>query len=109
MDNAMDHATPGASPDIAPVHVTLLTQAHCGFCEQAEKTLERLAREYPLALTSVNLASAEGHQLALRHGIIFAPGVLLDDAFFSYGRLSERKLRRALDARLAARVPANDQ
>lgn len=103
MDSLLPDALPGATPDIALIRVTLLTQAHCGFCEQAQETLERLAREYPLTLTSVNLASAEGHQLALKHGIIFAPGVLLDGAFFSYGRLSERKLRRALAARLEAR------
>jgi len=109
MDSAMDHAATDAIPDVTPIHVTLLTQAHCGFCEQAEETLERLAREYSLTLTYVNLASVEGHQLALRHGIIFAPGVLLDDDFFSYGRLSERKLRRALDARLARRVTATGE
>lgn len=81
---------------LMPVHITLLTQERCGFCEQAQATLERLTREYPLALTYIDLASAEGRRLALEHGVLFAPGVLLDGAFFSYGRLSERKLRRAL-------------
>lgn len=109
MDRSTDRSTPDALPDATPIHVTLLTQAQCGFCEQAQETLERLAREYPLTLTNVNLASAEGHQLALRHGIIFAPGVLLDGAFFSYGRVSERKLRRALAARLEARRLASGQ
>lgn len=29
--------------------------------------------------------------------MLFAPGVLLDGTMFSYGRLSERRLRRHLD------------
>jgi thiol-disulfide isomerase/thioredoxin len=105
----MNDSTSGALPEATLLHVTLLTQAQCGFCEQAQETLERLAREVPLTLTYVNLASVEGHQLALRYGVIFAPGVLLDGAFFSYGRLSERKLRRALVARLEARRLASSQ
>jgi hypothetical protein len=32
--------------------------------------------------------------------VLFAPGVLVDGAPFSYGRLSERKLRRTLDKHL---------
>ena len=32
--------------------------------------------------------------------MLFAPGVLVDGRPFSYGRLSERKLRRTLDKRL---------
>jgi hypothetical protein len=31
--------------------------------------------------------------------VLFAPGVLVDGEFFSFGRISERKLRRTLDQR----------
>jgi len=44
----------------------------------------------------VDLASAEGARLGAAAGVLFAPGVLLDGKPFSHGRLSERKLRRAL-------------
>jgi hypothetical protein len=37
-----------------------------------------------------------GRDLGARAGVLFAPGVLLDGRPFGYGRLSERKLRRAL-------------
>ena len=77
--------------------VTLLTQADCAFCEQAKKVLARLAGEYPLTLREVDLSSPEGRMLAQQGGVMFAPGVLVDGDLFSYGRLSERKLRKKLE------------
>ena len=83
----------------APVQITLLTQPSCGMCELAKGILARLADEYPLSVTEVDLRSDEGKRLAAEAGVLFAPGVLVDGQPFSYGRLSERKLRRALDRR----------
>ncbi len=83
-----------------PVEVLLLTQAHCGLCEHAERVLERLAGDYPLEVTVVDLASPEGRALASQGQILFPPGVFLDGEPLSYGRLSERRLRRELDRRL---------
>ena len=89
------------SGESGTIEVLLLTQAHCGFCEQAEALLERLRHEYPLSITHLDLASPEGEALAMRHHVLFAPGILLDGAFFSYGRPSERRLRQELDRRCA--------
>lgn len=83
-----------------PVQITLLTQGDCGFCDQAKQVLNRLAGEYPLQVTEIDLASPEGHRLATHAGVLFAPGVLMDGEPFSFGRLSERKLRRRLDTRV---------
>ena len=44
--------------------------------------------------------SLEGQVLAERSGVLFPPGIFLDGEPFSYGRLSERKLRRELEQRL---------
>jgi thiol-disulfide isomerase/thioredoxin len=82
-----------------PVEVTLLTQDDCAFCDAAKQVLARVASEYPLHVREVDLATAEGQRLATSAGVLFAPGVLLDGEGFSYGRLSERKLRRALAPR----------
>ncbi len=82
--------------------VLLLTQERCALCDHAKRVLERLAAEYPLAVTTLELASPEGRALAGRGGVLFPPGVFLDGEAFSYGRLSERKLRRELDRRLHA-------
>ena len=80
--------------------ILILTQEHCGFCEQAQDILERLSREYWLSVSTLDMASPEGQQLAFLGGLLFPPGILIDGEPFSYGRLSERKLRRELDKRL---------
>jgi glutaredoxin len=77
--------------------VTVLTTNNCGFCEQAKDVLRRLTTEYGLEVREVPLDSEEGAQLANAAAAPFPPVVFLNDKPFSYGRLSERKLRRALD------------
>ncbi len=81
------------------MQVLLLTQAHCGLCDHAKRVLDRLASQYPLEVTALDLASPEGRALADVGGILFPPGVFLDGEPFCYGRLSERRLRRELDRR----------
>lgn len=79
--------------------VTLLTQSDCAMCGQAKDVLARVGADHPLEIVEIGLGTVEGQELALRHGVLFAPGVLLDGEPFGYGRLSERKLRRTLDRR----------
>ncbi len=86
--------------------ITLLTQPACTSCEQAKEVLARLALEYPLQINEIGLATAEGLALSARHGVVFAPGILLDGDMFSYGRLPEKKLRRALSQRHPAADPS---
>jgi glutaredoxin len=81
------------------VQITLLTQADCSLCDHAKQVLARVGADHPLKITEIPLATAEGRQLALQAGVMFAPGVLLDGKPFAYGRLSERKLRRTLTTR----------
>lgn len=82
------------------MQVTLLTQDACGFCDEAKAVLERLAGDYPLEVTELDLSSPEGERMAAAGGIMFPPGIFLDGEAFAYGRPSERKLRRELDRRL---------
>jgi thiol-disulfide isomerase/thioredoxin len=79
------------------IDVVVLSQSDCHFCDLAEQVLQRVARDYPLAVRHIALASEEGQALAARHGVIFAPGILLEGRLFSFGRPSERRLRRHLD------------
>ncbi len=80
----------------------MLTQEACAFCEQAKSILARLARDYPISIRLVRLDTPDGERMALAAGVLFPPGILIDGEPFSYGRPSERKLRRALHSRLAA-------
>ncbi len=83
--------------------VTLLTTAHCSLCEQAKSVLQRLQNEGAVEVETVDLASPEGQRLAVVSGMAFPPALLLDGQPFSYGRLSERKLRRELARQAPAR------
>jgi glutaredoxin len=82
------------------MNVPLLTQEQCGFCTQAKEILDRLAVEYRLSISMLDLGLPEGEALAVRNGILFPPGIFLDGEPFSYGRPSERKLRREIERRL---------
>jgi glutaredoxin len=87
----------------AATRVTLLTQDDCTFCDHAKEVLARVGADYPLQVDEIGLDTPAGQALAVGEGVFFAPGVLLDDALFSHGRLSEKKLRRTLDRRRDAR------
>ncbi len=81
------------------MEVTLLTQENCAFCEQAKDILDRLSGEYALSVSTVDLGTPEGQALAERGGVMFPPGIFVGGEPFSYGRPSEKKLRRELDKR----------
>jgi glutaredoxin len=83
--------------------LTLLTQEDCPLCDQAKAALARLAADYKLTVREIALDTDEGRQLALQAGTPFPPMLFLDGSPFSYGRVSERKLRKTLD-RSAARA-----
>ena len=81
---------------------TLLTKQDCVYCDHAKQVLDRIADDYPLVVRSLTLESPQGGALARSVGAVFAPVLLIDDGLFSFGRLSERKLRRHLDRVLPA-------
>ena len=79
--------------------VLLLTQPACHLCDHAKDILERLAPTFDLQVREISLQSDAGRSLAEQHRFLFAPGLILDGRPFSYGRVSERKLRRELSRR----------
>lgn len=76
--------------------ITLLTQPSCSSCDRAKEILSRLVLEFPFTVQEVGLDTEEGESLAIKHAVMFAPGILIDGEMFSYGRLSENKLRKRL-------------
>lgn len=85
------------------MQVTLLTQTDCEFCNRAKRILKRLEGEYALSVVEVDVASPAGQRLAEQGGVLFAPGIFLDGELCSYGRPSERRLRRELQQRTLGR------
>ncbi len=85
---------------MSAVSILILTQPECAFCDAAKAMFERLSREYPLLVSMVALGSTEGAYVAQRSGVLFPPGIFIDGKPFSYGRPSERKIRRAIEQRL---------
>jgi glutaredoxin len=81
------------------MQVLLLTQPACEFCDQAMSLFLRLSAEYALEITERSLLEPDGRAVAERTGVLFAPGVLIDGELVSYGRPSERRLRRLLARR----------
>lgn len=81
------------------MQVVILTQENCTFCEQAKEIVARLAEDYDLSVATLDLGSPEGQTLAMRGGVLFPPGIFIDEEPFSYGRPSERALRREFERR----------
>ncbi|WP_327432915.1 glutaredoxin family protein [Streptomyces sp. NBC_01236] len=96
-----------STDNMAAAHeITLLTQADCTLCNHAKQVLAKVGADHPLTVTEIDLGSEEGQRLAMLAGVLFAPGVLVDGLPFSYGRLSERRLRRALKSVEPSTPPA---
>lgn len=96
-------------PTAAPREITLLTQADCALCVHAKQVLEKVGADHPLTVTEIDLGSEEGQRLAMQAQVLFAPGILLDGRPFAYGRLSERRLRRALTTTTATNSRTTDR
>ena len=79
------------------IEVLLLTKDDCKFCEEAKTILRRLGDEFQLRISIDDIASPRGQALALDGGLLFPPGIVIDGRPFSYGRPSEKKLRRELE------------
>lgn len=85
---------------MSELQVTLLTQEACASCDDAKSILGRLADDHPIRIIEVDMATDEGRRLAERAGVLFPPGILFGDEPITYGRPSERRLRRELRRRL---------
>jgi thiol-disulfide isomerase/thioredoxin len=82
------------------VKITILSKEYCAFCDQVKALFQRLAGEYPLSIELIDINTSEGESLALEAGFLFPPGVFVNDEPISFGRPSEKKLRREIERRL---------
>ena len=75
-----------------PVGIVLVTASGCHFCDDANRLLDEIGVETPLAVRTVQLSSDEGRRLLVRYRVPYPPILLVDGVFFGYGRISRRKL-----------------
>ena len=78
------------------IDLTLVVTQECSLCAHARDVLAKLGEEFPLSVRELSLDSPEGTELAQRLPLIFPPVLLRDGAILSYGRLSEKRLRKEL-------------
>lgn len=88
----------------ARVLVTLVHSPACHFCDDAQAVLSELADEFPLSVELVSATSPLGARLVRAHRAPMYPLVLVDGAFFSFGRLPRKKLTRLLERRAVGSV-----
>ena len=89
--------TLGAQPTL----VTVVHAPACHFCDDAEQALIRLATEFAFTVQLVDADGPRGRTLMAACGAPMYPLILIDGAFFSFGRLPRKKLRKLLEARAA--------
>ncbi len=84
--------------DERTVEILLVTAPRCHFCSDALALLDDLASEYNLAIDTIALESDDGVAIATRFRVPFPPVLLINGTYFGHGRISRRKLTKALDA-----------
>lgn len=79
------------------VHVTIISSADCDNCTEVKEFLEQLRLEQPaLAIEELKIDSPGGQELAIEHGILASPGLLIDGKFFSMGKVDKEQLEEKL-------------
>ena len=90
--------------EVKEIQVQLVTAPGCHFCDEAQRTLHVLEGRFPLAIELVPLMSETGRDLVARHRVPFPPILLIEGAFFGFGRLSQRRLEQRLIQLMTARA-----
>lgn len=78
------------------IKITIFAKEDCSFCDMAKSLFRQFAYEFKLKVEVVDINTPEGEEGILKYGFLFAPGILINDLPFSYGRPSERKIRQKL-------------
>ena len=82
---------------MTPVRVTLLTAPSCDLCDHAQEVLARVGKDHDLEVEKISIETSRGRILMIEQRFVFPPGVLVEGQPFSFGRLSERRLRKRLE------------
>ncbi|ERJ11246.1 glutaredoxin family protein [Haloplasma contractile] len=80
------------------IKITILSKEDCHFCDVAKALFKQLKVEFNVNIEIIDINTPEGKTQAEKFGLglLFLPGILINDHPFSYGRPSEKKLRKEL-------------
>lgn len=87
---------------MSPVETLLVSATDCHLCDHAHGVLHALEGTYPMRVREIDWESEEGQAMVGRDGVAFPPALYFGSQLVGYGRLSERRLRRLLEARTQA-------
>lgn len=79
------------------ISVAVIGAPGCHYCQDADEALAELGAV--VHVEHVDAASDRGRSLLSEHRAPILPLVLVDGAFFSYGRLPRKKLRALIQQR----------
>ena len=90
-----------------PARITIVEAPGCHLCADAHEAVAALVEQgYRIEIDTVDPRSADGRTLMQRHRAGLSPLVLVDDTFFSHGRLPRRKLARLIEQRSPEQAPS---
>ena len=75
-----------------------LTSPGCHLCDRGRAIAERLASQGHYELFELGWDDPWSQERIERDAVAFPPALYLDERLLGYGRLSERRLRRLLEA-----------
>ncbi len=96
----------GIGTNSGSIDVVLVTAPRCHFCDDAGHLLADLAERYQIDVRTIPLTGEEGSELARRFRVPFPPILMVGGRFFGHGRISRRKLIKALEGAMALRSEA---
>jgi hypothetical protein len=82
------------------VDIEVVTAPSCHLCEDAHRILLEVGMEFPVRIREIAWDSPEGVRRRIQGAALFPPAIFINGRFFSYGRLSRGRLRKALEALL---------
>lgn len=82
------------------IKVTLINPPDCVDCKTVKTMLHKMSADYDLTIEEIETSSDKGHYFVDAYDIRKAPGILINDQYFSQGLVNEQFLRNKLDVLL---------
>ncbi|MFQ5794782.1 MAG: thioredoxin family protein [Candidatus Bipolaricaulia bacterium] len=86
------------------VKLQILESPGCAKCASAKQSWERIKDDYP-QVEAEAIDITEHPELAVEHGLMSTPGIVIDGELKASGFTNEQRLRELLDEAIQAREP----